>query len=807
MTAEQSDKRCIHCGDSCGKYPVIWEEKAFCCHGCKTVYQLLNDKQLIKYYEIENQPGIRIDNKDFSNKYAYLDNEEIKSKLLEFSDGEYSKVLLYIPSIHCSSCIWLLENLNTLHKGIIQSMVNFVKKEVSITFKDQEISLRQIVELLVSIHYIPQITLEQADSRKAQKNNRKLIAKIGVAGFAFGNIMLLSMPHYVPGKELIEEPFKNFFASISLALSIPLVGYAANDYLISAYKNIRKKMISIDLPIAIGVLALFIQSSVEISSKTGSGYLDSLAGLVFFLLIGKWYQNKTYKALSFERDYKSYFPVAVTRIFEGKEEIKQLEELTKGDRIIIRNQELIPADATLVKGTAYIDYSFVTGESKAVKREVGSPLYAGGKQIGSNIELEITKEVEQSQLTKLWNQENTTDRKATPLVVLIDKVSQYFTISIISIALITALFWLFIDPSNAVKAATAVLIIACPCALALSIPFTFGNMMRLLGKVRFYIKKTDIIERLTKISCIVFDKTGTLTKQGNNNMQFHGSPMNDEEEMAVYSLCKQSTHPLSIAICEHLHFNVSRNVSDFMEIPSSGLKGKIGSLQVKIGSKDFVSPDFSDQSKYAVSRVFVSVNEKLKGYFAIQNDYRDNLQSLIQKLDKHYDLHVISGDNDQEKKNLINFGFDEEKVAFNLSPQNKLDYIRRLNNKGKKVLMIGDGLNDAGALRESYVGISIADDIYQFSPACDAILDARQFHRLPDYLYLARQSLKIVIASFIISFLYNLIGITIAVQAILSPIIAAILMPISSVSVVLFATLATQYIYNKSLPKINTSSQ
>ncbi|MFC2114651.1 heavy metal translocating P-type ATPase, partial [Bacteroidota bacterium] len=760
---------CVHCGDDCGKYPVLKNGLTFCCHGCETVYYLLNDNKLYSYYEIEKNPGIKIDQHEIEHKYAFLDHEEIKNKLIEFTDGETSKITFYIPAIHCSSCIWLLENLNRLDKNILQSMVNFPKKEVTITFYQNGIRLRGIAELLTSIHYIPQITLDQTDQKKSSKTNRQLITKIGIAGFAFGNIMLLSMPSYLPGKELIEEPFRNFFSWISLILSLPVLIYCSSDYLLSAYKNLKQKQIVIDLPIAIGILALFIQSSAEIIWQTGSGYLDSLSGLVFFLLIGKWYQNKTYEALSFERDYKSYFPVAVTKIINGKEETSQLKDLKAGDHILIRNQELIPADAVLRDGTAFIDYSFITGESRPGHYKPGQQLYAGGRQVGSTLLLEITAEVEQSRLTKLWNQENKTQKEKSNLILLIDKVSQYFTVVVISIAVITAIIWLFINPADAIQAATSVLIIACPCALALSVPFTFGNMMRYWGKSKFYLKKTDIIERLTKINTIVFDKTGTITKHGSEKVKFVGRTLNDEEKLIIFSLVKHSTHPLSNSISKFLWQNRSYPVDKFIEQPAEGLKGYVKEIFIKIGSDKFVnSNDSLTNSEHPSSKIFVNFNNEKMGYFQVENEYRENLNEVIKSLKESYELHVISGDNDSERENLQAYFKTAENIHFNVTPENKLNYIKKLKDEGKNVLMIGDGLNDAGALSESDTGISIADNVFLFSPACDAILDSSEFGHLADFLRMSQKTVGIVKISFLISFLYNSIGLFFATQALLS---------------------------------------
>ena len=308
--------KCIHCGNTCEKSPVIFEGNAFCCSGCSTVYQILSANQLNQYYQIELMPGIRIeDEKRLSDEtYAFLDLEKFKSKILTFSEGGIAKVSFFIPEIHCASCIWLLENLHSLHPGVIHSFVNFPKKEINVTFNEHEISLRQLAELLASIHYIPEISQHSIEKPASSQLDKKLFIKIGVAAFAFMNAMIYHFPQYLPGHQFLDVDMKQLFGWLSVALAIPVLSYSASDYFLTAWKSLKNKMISIDLPIAFGLITLFTQSLVEILSRKGIGYIDSLTGLVFFMLIGRWYQGKTYQALSFERDYKTYFPLAVTQI-------------------------------------------------------------------------------------------------------------------------------------------------------------------------------------------------------------------------------------------------------------------------------------------------------------------------------------------------------------------------------------------------------------------------------------------------------------------------------------------------------------
>lgn len=788
---------CIHCGADCGKNPISWDDKIFCCNGCKQVYQLLNENKLFQYYDFQENPGIKVENITHDSKYAFLDKEEVKNKVYEFYENNIAKVTFYIPTIHCASCIWLLEHLHKLNPGVKHAAVNFINKEYTVSFNTTEISLRQLVELLVSIHYIPDISLQTLEKKDTKTINRSLSYKIGVAGFVFGNVMLYSLPEYFNG-EPIGGSLGTFLYYLCYILTIPLVFYSGSDYIISAFKNLFKGIVNIDLPITIGILTLFTVTSFEVLLNQGPGYSDSLSGFLFFLLIGRWYQSKTYQSLSFERDYKSYFPVAVTKIINGKEESTLLKEIKVDDVLLIRSKELIPADSILTEGVALIDYSFVSGESTPVKKEIGDFVYAGGIQTSGIITIKVDKEVKQSHLTQLWNQSDDKKPKVKSLTSIIDKISVYFTLIIIAIALLGFSAWMYIGNFNtAILVLTSVLIVACPCALALSLPFTFGSTMRIFGQKGLYIKNTEVIEKLTKIDTIVFDKTGTLTKPDENSINFNGKQLGKEDIAFAANLARQSTHPLSSSMAKYYNEVENLGVTGFTEVSGRGIFGIIKNKKVKLGSQEYVTNE-KTKTKDTASTVYLSINDDVKGYFTISNKYRSGFDEVIKQLTKYFQLYLLSGDNDSERKNLSTH-FKSDRIYFNQPPQEKMNFIKSLQSKGRNVLMTGDGLNDAGAFMQSDVALSIADDIYHFSPAGDAIIDATNFSQLYKYIGFARKALVIVKLSFVISFLYNIIGLAFAITGHLSPVVAAILMPVSSISVVAFATFTTRLVAKRSL--------
>ncbi|NNK82232.1 MAG: HAD-IC family P-type ATPase, partial [Flavobacteriaceae bacterium] len=616
------------------------------------------------------------------------------------------------------------------------------------------------------------------------------------AGFAFGNVMLLSFPEYFQVEGYWIEQYKHVFRWLIFAFSVPVVFYSAQDYFISAFKGLRSKLLNIDVPIALGISVLFVRSTTEIVFDLGSGFFDSLTGLVFFLLIGKFFQKKTYDFLSFERDYKSYFPIGITKINKDKtEESIQVYDIQKGDRLLIRNEELIPVDCILIHGSAHIDYSFVTGESDPVTKKSGDKLFAGGKQLDGVIEVDVLHSVEQSYLTQLWSNDVFNINKQDAFTNLTNKISKHFTIAILTIAIIATSFWLYSDASKALNVFTAVLIIACPCAIALSAPFTLGNLLRIFGNKKFYLKNASVIEQFAKINTIIFDKTGTITASKETSIDYEGIEFTDTEEALLKSSLRGSNHPLSRSLYAILEEQNILTLDEFEEHLGKGIEAKYKDAYLKIGSAEFVG-HHSDAGKLTTT-VHVSANNTYKGKFTFYNAYRKGISHLFNNLKETYDLAILSGDNEGEKENLKKLLPANTKMLFNQKPEDKLEYIEFHQKEGANVLMIGDGLNDAGALAQSDVGIAISENVNVFSPACDAILDASKFENLFEYLKASKSAIKIIKWSFLLSFIYNIIGLYFAVTGQLAPVVAAILMPLSSISIVAFTTLMTNLLGKK----------
>ena len=786
--------KCFHCGlDIVKEDEILFDDKEFCCNGCKTVYEIFSINDLTCYYDFEKSPGATP--QEIKGKYDFLDNETIIAKLLEFQEENTAIVSLNIPHIHCSSCIWILENLQRLQKGITASQVNFPEKRVRITFNPEIVSLKAIVNLLSSIGYEPYISLENYETGKI-KNDRSLTYKLGVAFFCFGNIMLLSFPEYFEVNEFWLDQYRGFFRWLIFALSLPSFLYSASGYYVAAYKSIKTKMLNIEIPIALGIIVMFVRSTVDIVMNYGSGFFDSLTGLIFFMLLGKMFQIKTYSFLSFERDFKSYFPIAITKIKEDlSEESVPIYEIKKGDRLLIRNQELLPVDGILISDKAEIDYSFVTGEAIPITKKSGDKVYAGGKQVGKVIEMEVLHSVSQSYLTQLWSndvfQKNVEQKHKT----ITDKISRYFTPILLLIAFAGFGYWFFKDINTAFNVFTAVLIVACPCALALTAPFTFGNVLRILGKKKFYLKNAIVIEQLAKVDTIVFDKTGTITTNKKSNISYEGKTLSEEYGMLLKNTLRASNHPLSRMLYNHLPESGRVKVTHFEELTGKGIIAQVGDFQVTIGSAAFLS--IKEENSIQQTTVHIKVNDTYYGKYIFNNEYREGLSTLFKTLSATYEIKVLSGDNEGEHAILEQLLPKGTELIFNQKPEQKLEFIKKLQEKGKNVMMVGDGLNDAGALAQSNVGISISENVNVFSPACDAILDAGEFQRLGYFLHLSKKAITTIKMSFTLSLLYNVVGLSFAVTGNLLPLVAAIIMPLSTITIVSFVTLMSNYYAKK----------
>ncbi|MCB9183689.1 MAG: heavy metal translocating P-type ATPase [Flavobacteriales bacterium] len=776
---------CFHCGDACAEEHRVHDGKDFCCHGCEVVYDLLNEAGLCEYYALEKQPGVKQEVSADEHRLELFELPEIRERVVEFAEGGITRVRFRIPQMHCSSCIWLLENLDRVEPAVIRSRVSFTDKELTITFREEQLSLQGLVKLLRRIGYGPQLTAGDGRER-TDRVPRMLYIRLGVAGFIFGNTMLFSFPEYLGADG--EANLREGFQWLSALFSVPVVFFLSTDYFRAAWAGLRSRQINIDQPIALGIVALWLRSLHDVLSGTGPGYFDSLAGLLFFLLVGKWYQAHTYRALRFDRALEDFLPLIVMRKRGEAEETARVADLVPGDRILIRDQELVPVDAILRVGEAHIDNSFITGEPLPIRKSAGDTIKAGGRQRGGLIELEVLRSFGDSRLKQLWaEQAQGGSRPAMPR--MIDQVARRFTLAVLLTALGAGLYWWGKDPAQVWPIVTAVLIVACPCALALSMPFAYGHTIRLLGKRGLFLRDAEVVERMAHVDTVLFDKTGTLTAREAHETRWCGEPLTARDRQWVHALARNSAHPLSAVLAGELHRAADDSLpcAEVEETAGQGIAGLVGGMPVRIGSATFCGGGEAPRSN-GEAHVHITIGGTHRGHFAIRKRARTGIANAVTRLRERLHVGLVTGDAQLDSELAASFVGAE--VRTRCSPVDKTECVRASQQSGHRVLMVGDGLNDAGALAQSDVGITVTETTAALTPASDAILDAGALHDLPGFLHMTRRARRIVIASLFISLCYNITGVSLAVAGMMTPLIAAILMPLSSVSVVAFVSVA-----------------
>jgi Cu+-exporting ATPase len=847
LSADGRAVSCHHCGLPCPDSRFALGEKAFCCGGCRTVFEILRENGLEQFYQMEGASGARAE-AVAPGQFQYLDEPEVRARLVDFSDGKTARVRFVLPAIHCIACVWLLENLFKLHPGIVSSRVNFPRKEISLTFDPSAAKLGELAALLASLGYPPELKLSDLEKPRTDPARRRLHLQIGVAGFAFGNTMLFALSGYF-GLDAFHGPaFRSLFGWLGLALALPVVAFSAADYWKGAWTGLRHRRLTLDVPIVLGVAALFLQSVWDVASGHGDGYFDSLSGLLFYLLLGRLFQQKTFDRLAFDRDYKAFFPLSVVRLVQRAsgigdrasaaipdagsqrqdargqspdEERVALSQLRIGDHLRLRHGELIPADAMLVRGSAVIDYSFVTGESSPVEKAAGEPLFAGGRQTGGTIEVEMRKPVSQGYLASLWDQVIFQKSKENVFATLTNRLAPRFTAAIVAIALGAAAYWTVVagQPGTAVRAFTAVLIVACPCALALAAPFALGNAQRVLARRGVFLRGPSVVETLAKVDAVAFDKTGTLTSAESGSVRFVArNPVKEEasdswslsleETSWIAELASHSTHPLSVQLAESLRRGAPRSepsVASFRETPGCGIEGHVDGHAVRLGSQRWIQGG-QHSGPSSGSTVDVQIDGAYRGRFVLGSTVRPETDRLLRDLARQGEVSLLSGDNERERDTFRRLFGDDARLCFNRSPLDKLRFIQERQGSGRTVMMVGDGLNDAGALRQSDVGVAVVENVGAFSPASDVILQAGQVPQIDALLRYAKATTRVVRLSFLVSTLYNIGGVAIAASGRLSPVVCAVLMPLSSISVVLFAVGLTGWLGRRSGIKSSSSA-
>jgi Cu+-exporting ATPase len=800
VTSVDYRTHCRHCGDECGAATVVSACGSFCCRGCESVYSILSSFGLDRFYALDDAPGVSQKTATTldAGRFACLDDPAVAARLITFDDGRLARVTLSIPTIHCASCVWLLEQLWRFEPGVVRAEVDLLRRSVHVEFRSAATTLRRVAEAISSLGYEPAITVE--DGRLARPPAiRRLYLQLGVAGFAFGNIMLFSIPRYANGGPL-EGGFQRLFDVLNVLFALPVLLFSASDYFRIAWRALRTRVMALEIPLALGLAVLFGRSLVDIAVGRGEGFMDSFAGLVFFLLIGRLFQQKAFDRIAFDRTFRSFLPLSVQTERDGEPASVPIEQLRAGDRIRLRPLEVVPADSVALDESGIVDYAFITGEETPVSVERGERVRAGGRIVGRAMRLRVARDVTHSQLASLWTNQVFSKPKAHWLADVAAHFGGWFTVAAIGFAAGGAIAW-WPDAVQSASVATAVLIIACPCALTLSAPITLGTAMGRLGMRGLYLKSPAVALDLSRIDTVAFDKTGTLTTADRHAAIVPHGLTNDALRLVQW-LAAESVHPTSRAIAAGIHTFLHAaadpapsasslpEIDDVREDVGRGITGTVAGERVAIGTAGFVAAQSGRRVLGPADVTFIAAGTEW-GWIRMSPAARAGIEGAAATLSAAHELCLLSGDHDGERSRWQ--GLFGRRMHFRQTPDDKLAFITRAQARGRHVLMVGDGLNDAGALAAADVGMAVSDATACMTPACDAVISGQRLADLPAFLVYARRAKQVVIACFIVSVVYNVVGLTLALAGALTPLVAAILMPVSSISVVALSSGAMRW--------------
>lgn len=774
-------KACTHCDEEI-LVPVFNESDSdhsepFCCTGCMTVFNVINFKGLEEYYAIKKQSAIYKRRSPVENKpqqFSYLDSAEFLADYSYESLTKSPTMEFYLEGIHCLACLWLIEKLPDYLEGVKLCRLDMQRSVVTVSLTENG-TFSQVARELNNLGYKPH-PLKRNQSSQDLKNReaRKMLLKIGIAGAGAGNIMLYAVSIYA-GAEGI---YAQIFNLLTVIFALPVLFYSATPFYQNAWNALRNRTLSIDIPIS-GALLLGAASGIyNLLIGVPENFFDSLTALVFLLLLSRYFLNKiqeeglTANDLNFFYEGTSVLKKAGDLFIEIHPQFLQV-----GDVIKVSTNEMIPADGVIVEGKTLVNNSLLTGESKPENVGMGSMVYSGTINLADAILVKVEQIKSESRIGKILKQIENGWIQKSPIVDLTNKISKYFVAAVFLLATI-----LFITLYSQGKTKTAIersftlLIITCPCALALATPLTLTRTLSRASKLGIIIKNNEVIEKLSSVKSVFFDKTGTLTYGvlKINTFSLLKNPQTPLFEV-ISTLEKYSTHPVAHALKEYALTKGVQELhvlTDYKEIIGSGVEGVINGHFYEISNGKI----FEDKSLIAE----FSLEDHLR---------RDSRQSIQELHSQGIDVSILSGDQASIVESIASeAGIPKDHALAKMSPEEKLDMIE----KNPHALMVGDGANDAMALSRSFVSVAVLGSLDISLRSADIYLTTPGISHVPDLISISKETMKVIKRNLVLSLLYNGLSVYAAFAGMISPLIAAIIMPVSSLTVLVSTLMGTK---------------
>ncbi len=781
-------------------------EQQFCCAGCDAVWQVLHSCGLEEYYRLrdayqETRPhAARVSGKSFD----YLDDPEFVNRHSSGRTKGGVRIEFYLDGVHCVACAWLIEKVLMEKEGAAFAQLDLGKRVVEIIFDPSRVSLSKLARALDRLGYMPHPLAGESASEAARKESRRYAARLGVAAACAGNIMLLAVSLYAGEFSGIDSGYASLFRWISLGLAIPALTYSAWPFYRGAWAGLKHGRLHMDLPISLGIVAAFAVSLIATLLDRGEVYFDSVSMLIALLLAGRfllmragqWASGSAESLLQLEAK-------TARRVVDNIDEEVSLSDINAGDTLRVLPGETVPVDGVVCGERAWVSQAHLTGEAKPILLDTGDTIYAGAKVMESPVLVLTTAVGETTRIHRLAEFMRESSHRRAPIVNIADRIAGYFTGIVILLAVITGVVWSFVDPSRALWNAAAMLIVTCPCALGLATPIALAMAMGRAARKGIFIKGADGVERLAGVNHVILDKTGTLTygiPQLRSKCFVRGISEFEAANILseVAALERQSGQVYSSAF-QDITYSQSE-ISEFRSISGSGIEGRINNNFYRVGSKAFAVDGGaldSDLARFADSmakaghaRCYVQRNDEIVAALGFEDSPHTEAAGSVRTL-KHLglELEILSGDS-QASVGAIARELNIQHYRGDSTPEAKFDRVNELESSGVRVAMVGDGVNDSAALSRATVGISAANAADIAREAADVFISARGPQAISDALKLSRRSMKIVRLNIGIGIAYNIVGAALALMGMVSPLTAAVLMPVSSLTVLIIATKA-----------------
>ena len=796
---------CNHCHLSFDEKIMIKENDLnFCCGGCQSVYHILKSENLDSFYEKLGNKTIKAPLQVSNDDLAKFDSENFLNSYTTITKDGFVQIDLILEGIHCAACVWLNEKVLYDTKGVIEANINFTTNKARVVFNSDILKLSDIIKKIRSVGYNAYAYDSSIADKEASKAKQDYFVRIMVAVVCTMNIMMLSVAKYTGFFTGMSLEVKNMIHLAEFILATPVLFFSGFVFYKGAYFGLKNRIVNMDLLVSSGATMTYVYSLFVLFGAKGESYFDSVAMIITFVLIGKYLEVIGKKSAIDTLDkIKSTLPLEAVVIKDGKKETKALNLVQVGDLIELKIGEKVPVDGKIISGNASFDESSLTGESIPVYKKTGDNIFSGTVILDSTILFEVVKDFKNSTFSSIVTLLEDSLNSKPKIQTLANKISRRFSLIILSIAFITFLVWyyfgldlgFYFEGVNQFErsfiTAISVVVIACPCALALATPMASLVGISELAKKSLLFKEAKFIETIANATTVVFDKTGTLTK-GELEVSFVEFFNKDERSInLLYSLLDSSNHPVSIAVKRYIkeNFEVSNvSLEDIKNIEAKGLSARYENIEI-LGGNEALLKEFDVKINIHLNSKFTQylfcIDKKIVANFELKDELKDDAKELIEYLkEQNIESIMLTGDNNFVASSIAK-ELEISNYKANLTPKDKADFIKDLKNSGKTVVMVGDGVNDSVALASSDVAIAMGNSADVSMMVSDVVMLNSKLKSLKDAFIISKKTYKHIKQNLAFSLIYNTITIPIAAAGFIIPLFAALSMSLSSLVVVL----------------------